>query len=117
MGFGGFSFFNTIFPIFFIIVFVIIIITVVKSLKEASYNRSQPKLTVNATVVAKRTHMTRRTGDNNRGFTHYYATFQFDKGDRLEMKVDSYKYGMLVEGDKGNLTFQGNKFYDFERNY
>ncbi|MBQ4627771.1 MAG: DUF2500 domain-containing protein, partial [Clostridia bacterium] len=49
--------------------------------------------------------------------TTYYATFQFESGDRLELAVPSSEYGMLVEGDKGKLSFQGTRFLSFERIY
>ena len=47
--------------------------------------------------------------------THYYVTFQFESGDRSEFSVSGSQYGMLVEEDKGMLTFQGTRFLGFER--
>lgn len=31
------------------------------------------------------------------------------------MSVDASEFGMLVEGDYGNLTFQGTRYLGFER--
>ena len=71
-----------------------------------------------ANVVAKRT-AHRRTMSNKRysgrDYTNYYATFQFESGDRLELELQGREYGMIVEGDKGKLTFQGTRYLGFER--
>ena len=48
-------------------------------------------------------------------FTTYYATFQVESGDRMELEVDGSDYGMLVEGDMGKLMFQGTRYLGFER--
>lgn len=47
--------------------------------------------------------------------TFYYATFQVESGDRMELHVPRNEYGMLVEGDNGRLTFQGTRYLGFER--
>ena len=43
------------------------------------------------------------------------ATFQFESGDRLELKIPRDRFGYLVEGDTGKLHFQGTRFLDFQR--
>ncbi len=47
--------------------------------------------------------------------TTYYICFQFETGDRLELRVSGREYGMIAEGDRGKLTFQGSRYLDFER--
>ena len=47
--------------------------------------------------------------------TIYYVTFQVQSGDRLELEVGSDEFGYLIEGDYGNLSFQGTRFLGFER--
>ena len=47
--------------------------------------------------------------------TTYYVCFQFETGDRLELRVSGREYGMIAEGDRGKLTFQGSRYLDFER--
>ena len=47
--------------------------------------------------------------------TYYYATFQVESGDRMELEVPDMEYGLLVEGDRGRLTFQGTRFQGFRR--
>ena len=84
-------------------------------------NERSPRLTVAATVVAKRGHTSRdsycRTCEvqPSQVSTSYYVTFQFDSGDRLELHVPSHEYGYLIEGDRGMLTFQGTRFRGFQR--
>ncbi len=48
-------------------------------------------------------------------YSRYYATFQVESGDRMEFQVQDTDYGLLVEGDRGKLTFQGTRFLGFER--
>ena len=48
-------------------------------------------------------------------YNNYYATFEFESGDRMEFSVPSDIYGLSVEGDRGKLCFQGTKFISFER--
>lgn len=81
-------------------------------------NNHSPRLTVPATVVAKRTEVSRHHTDNTMAhtFTTYYVTFQVESGDRMELEVDGSDYGMLVEGDIGKLSFQGTRYLGFERN-
>lgn len=47
--------------------------------------------------------------------TTYYATFQVESGDRLELCVSGGESGLLVEGDRDRLTFQGARYLGFER--
>ena len=68
-------------------------------------------------LVAKRMNVSRHHTDNTMShtFTTYYATFQVESGDRMELEVDGSDYGMLVEGDTGKLSFQGTRYLGFER--
>ena len=47
--------------------------------------------------------------------TRYYVTFQVESGDRMEFSVSGPEYGMLAEGDRGKLTFQGTRYLSFEQ--
>ena len=47
--------------------------------------------------------------------SRYYVTFQVESGDRMELQMSGQDYGMLVEGDRGRLTFQGTRYLDFQR--
>ena len=35
----------------------------------------------------------------------------------MELPVTGPEYGMLAEGDRGRLTFQGTRYLGFERRY
>ena len=126
MGFGygygmGFDSFNAMFTIVFFLIIGTFIFTAVKGIGQWNKNNNSPKLTVPVTVVSKRTDVTHHHhGGTNAHHHHhtsttYYVTFQVESGDRMEFYVDGYEYGMLVEGDKGMLSFQGTRYLGFER--
>ncbi|WP_102262390.1 DUF2500 domain-containing protein [Mesobacillus jeotgali] len=112
---GDFMF--TFVPIFmgaiFILVFGIIIFTIIKSVGTWSKNNQSPRVNANAMVVTKRTSV--RGGGETRARSIYYVTFELDSGDRLELQVDGQEYGQLVEGDHGDLNFQGTRYLGFTR--
>ena len=110
-----FDVFPIIFFAMFILVFGVIISTLFRGLKQSRKNDRSPRLTVEATVVSKRMDYSRGAGDTHRGWTRYYATFQVTSGDRMELQMDGYEYGMLVEGDRGQLSFQGTRYLGFVR--
>lgn len=127
-GLGGFSGFGSglvIFQIMFGLVFVLtigtFIVIAVKGISQWNKNNHSPRLTVPATIVAKRTNVSRHRHGSANGHHHhttsttYYVTFQVESGDRMELHVAGHEYGLLVEGDKGNLTFQGTRYLGFER--
>ena len=109
-----FGLFDFLFPILFLatfgLVFGIIVSTLIKGRKQERKNDASPRVSSDATVVTKRTHV---RGDH--AHTTYYATFQFESGDRLELEIPRDRFGYLVEGDKGKLHFQGTRFLDFQR--
>ena len=47
--------------------------------------------------------------------TSYYATFEVESGDRMELSLSGREYGLLSQGDVGKLTFQGSRYHRFER--
>lgn len=115
-----------IFEIIFVIVFLLVIgtfvVTLVKGAATWNKNNHSPRLTVDASVVAKRTNVSTHHHANagNAGFhssssTTYYVTFQVASGDRMEFHVNGTEYGMLVEGDHGKLSFQGSRYLGFEQ--
>ena len=123
--FGMFSVMDTLFPILFFGVFAVVILTFVVALVRGAgqwrRNNAAPVLTVEAEVVAKRTQVSRGARahgdmtDMTGGFTRYYATFEVESGSRIELAVRGEEYGMLAEGDRGRLTFQGTRSQGFER--
>ena len=129
MGFGfGFSNFSTSFNIMgifvtlmFVVVFGLFIVVAVKGISQWNKNNHSPRLTVPATIVAKRTNVSHHHHHGGTGMHHtthsttYYVTFQVESGDRMELHVAGHEFGMLIEGDRGNLTFQGTRYLGFER--
>ena len=124
MGFAmGFDMFGIMFTIVFVLVIGTFIATAVRGIGQWNKNNNSPRLTVPATVVAKRTNVTRHHHNGANGHHHhhtstsYYVTFQVESGDRMELHVPGAQYGLIVEGDWGNLTFQGTRFLNFERQF
>lgn len=122
----GFSAFNVMFFLIFGIVIVGFIAAAVKGISTWSNNNRSPRLTVEATVVAKRQntdiHHHHNAGDTTGAHgmhtstsTSYYVTFQVASGDRMELHMGGHDYGLLAEGDFGELTFQGTRYLGFER--
>ena len=119
----GIGLFESLFPIFFLLFFGVAIYMIVSTLaaraRENRRNDASPRLTVPATVVSKRTNVSHHHTGSAAGQYHtsttYYATFQVESGDRMELQLAGNEYGLLVEGDKGKLSFQGTRFLGFER--
>ena len=120
-GMGMFNTFGIMFTIVFVLVIGMFIVIAVKGIGQWNKNNHSPRLTVPATVVAKRTNVShhRHGGVNDHHHHHtstsYYVTFQVESGDRMELHVAGTEYGILIEGDSGNLTFQGTRYLGFER--
>lgn len=119
-GFNMFSVMGIIFPVFFLLIASVFIITIFKGISQWSSNNKEPVLSVAATLVTKRTNVSRHSHNANNNHhtstsTTYYATFEVESGDRIEFTIPGKEYGMLVEGDLGKLTFQGTRYLGFER--
>ena len=121
IGFGGdpgfdvtFSIMQVIMLLVFVLVLGSIIVTLIRGVGEWNKNNQSPKLTVPVTVVAKRSDVHREI-ETMHTFTSYYVTFQVESGDRMEFEVSDMEYGMLAEGDSGELTFQGTRYLNFRR--
>ena len=126
-GYGLFQMTDVIFPLAFSCIFLlalgVIIVVLVKNVSEWSSNNRSPVLSVEARVVSKRSNVSHHRGaampDHTMAApmssTSYYATFQVESGDRMELRLSGREYGQLAEGDKGKLTFQGTRYRSFER--
>lgn len=79
--------FEVVFFLMFFLVSGIILLTFIKGIMQWNKNNHSPRLTVDATVVSR----------------------------RMELQVNGSEYGMLVEGDRGRLSFQGTRYLGFER--
>ena len=120
-GFGGFGMFNIMFTIVLLLVTGTFVVILVKGIGEWNKNNHSPRLTVPATIIAKRTNVSRHRHGGANGHHHhhtsttYYVTFEVESGDRMEFHISGQEYGLLIEGDKGNLSFQGTRYLGFER--
>lgn len=123
-----FGAFGVLFTLAFAAVALVIIMTVIKGIGTWNKNNQSPRLTVSAAIVAKRTNVSRHThgnvgdisgaqGCHSAASTTYYVTFQVASGDRMELSVSGPEYGMLAEGDEGELSFQGTRYLGFERKF
>ena len=115
----GFGMFQAMFGIMFVLVMGVFVVNIVRGIGEWNKNNHSPRITVPVTVVSKRTHVSRHhhAGEHHHSHTstNYYVTFQLGSGDRMEFHVPDTEYGLLVEGDNGNLSFQGTRYLSFER--
>ena len=122
---GGFIF--SVVPVLvtvgFIVVIGLIIVQAVKSVSQWHRNNQSPVLSVYASVVTKRSNTSHHHhhNANNAAMSHtttsttYYVTFEVESGDRIELKMTGEQFGMIAEGDKGRLTFQGTRYLGFDR--
>lgn len=107
--------------IMFVFIFGCFIFIFISGIKGWHENNKAPVLSVLAKIVAKRTKVSESSDlDANGMATHssstwYYATFEVESGDRMEFSVQGEVYGLMAEGDRGKLTFQGTRFLGFER--
>lgn len=116
------SFFGSLFPIMFGLVFILVIgvfiVTIVRGIAQYGKNEASPRLTVDATVATKRADVSHGHHDGSMmhsSSTTYYVTFEVESGDRMELSLDGREFGMLAEGDRGKLSFQGTRFQGFIR--
>lgn len=115
--FGGMP---IIFAIFFFAILTFIIILMVIAALNYKKNASSPILEQHAKVASKRSEVIGDSNMNNNSsfddtYTRYYVTFETDAGQRMELAVSGREFGMLVEGDRGKLTYQGEWFKKFDR--
>lgn len=115
---GGFAI------LFFLVFFLILgafVVLLIQGIAQWGKNNKSPRLTVEATVVSRRMNTSRHVHNTGTGTGHmdystsYYVTFQVESGDRMEFPVSGREYGMLAEGDRGKLSFQGTRYLSFER--
>lgn len=110
---------------FGVIVVVAIIVSASRRFSEWSDNNAQPARRVPAKIVARRTNFTVSSGSHGTDAhphhvststsTDYFATFELQNGERHEFELPTREAGLLIEGDEGELTFQGRRYLGFNR--
>ncbi|MFM9329390.1 DUF2500 domain-containing protein [Paenibacillus mesotrionivorans] len=107
-----------IFMIFFVGIAAVVIggivFSVAKGVGTWSQNNASPILTRPARIVAKRTNVWGGSGESSAS-TDYYVTFQFEDNSREEFQIKDAQFGLMAEGDQGELESQGTRFLDFRR--
>ncbi len=114
--------FDTLFNLFFVAFGLLFLVFLGNSvrlfLKQQAikrHNDLSPILTKQAEIVSKRSAIWGGSGDSSVK-TSYFATFEFsDDKNRLEFIIPFKEYGLMVENDLGELTFQGTRFITFQR--
>ena len=97
----------------FAFIFILCILAFSRVISNSGRDGNFARLTVPAVVLEKRTRYSRNR--NTMRNAVYYVTFEVDSGDRMVLNLSERDFGLLIEGDKGMLTFQGSKFCGFER--
>ena len=116
---------------FIVVVAILVVGSIVfaagKGLSEWSSNNAQPVLNVPAKIVARRTNVSVSSHHHHHDSQHahhhshtststqYYATFELESGERLEFRLPEKEAGVLLEGDQGELTYQGTRYHGFAR--
>ena len=111
-----------------IVVFAVLLIGAIgRGLYVWVRNNRAPQETADARITSKRmkvsghggTMMTNRMSAMNTIHsstrTQYFVTFELENGKRLELGVKDPEYGMLAEGDRGRLSWQGTRYLGFDR--
>lgn len=110
----------------FLVIFGVILAVIIGSrLYIWNKNNHSPRENGKAKVVTKRMKVSGMGGHRIRTSvmmdttsstsTRYFVTFELENGKRLEFSVNDGEYGMLAEGDTGELTWQGTRYLGFER--
>lgn len=118
MGFYFGGGFDLMFTLVFCLVFGLIVFRIVQGIATWNKNNHSPRLTVEAIITGKRQEVHHHHSADNTAMhtsTSHYVTFQVESGDRMELYVPGSEYGLLAEGDRGRLTFQGTRYLGFER--
>lgn len=116
-----FVLFQSIFLLTFLLIFGMFIFGYIQGISQWHKNNNSPRLSVYAVIVSKRQNVSHHNHMNANNTVHhststtYYVTFEVESGDRMEFQVKGREYGMLVEGDRGTLQFQGTRYLSFER--
>ncbi len=112
------NFLSSAVPFFIFIVLAIVVMifitSLVKGIGQYFRNKRLQERHIHAKLIAKRVQNRGGHGSTD-DHTGYYATFETEKGERLEFNVGGQFYSMNTEGDAGMLTYRGTRFMGFER--
>jgi len=124
---GGFGFLFSVAPILIVLIFAVAIVSAMKDGARYIRNAHAPRETVYGRVVNKRMEVRHRAGHHHHhpdGTVHhvpgtsrtfYYITLELDNGERREYQDVKNLSGLVVEGDEGYASVQGDWIVAFER--
>lgn len=109
---------STLVLILFILILILVVgiflALIIKSLSVWTSNNNAPIQDRFCKVIAKRIQLSGSSSNLNSN-TSYFVTFELEDRSRMELWIGRQQFGYMVEGDIGNLTFQGTRFKEFER--
>ncbi|MGT2666563.1 DUF2500 domain-containing protein [Streptococcus rifensis] len=88
-----------------------VIFQIGRNVLDWSRNNQVSEQSLKATVISKHPNLL-HSGDAKR--TLHKVIFQTPGQQRLELRVRGEDFDQLLEGDEGELTFQGNRFLAFK---
>jgi uncharacterized protein DUF2500 len=88
-----------------------LVIAMLRVARRWRIEKRSPLAKAEARVVDKRTELAGGRADDQ----HYYVTFEFPTGRRLELEVSGRESGVLVVGDQGTVAWQGPRYLGFAR--
>lgn len=95
------------------VIIVLFIVGIIRSGQKEKARRTGPMMSSPATVIDKRIET---TGGGDFSVTeHYYATFEFPSGERRELEVERQLYGLLADGDQGEVSLSSDWCRGFQR--
>ena len=97
-----------------VIVVAVFATVIVRGVGQWSRNNASPVVTTMARAVTKRGEVYGGTGESH-ARTAYFATFETPMGERFELPLPAREFGLIAEGDSGQLTYQGTRFKGFAR--
>ena len=77
-------------------------------------NNASPVVSTVARVVTKRSEVHGGAGETSAS-TAYFATFETPTGERCELGLPARDFGLIADGDSGQLAYQGTRFKGFAR--
>jgi hypothetical protein len=87
---------------------------IVKGVGQWRRNNASPVVTTVARVITKRGEVHGGAGETSAS-TAYFATFETPAGERCELAMPAREFGLIADGDTGQLTYQGTRFKGFAR--
>ncbi|MDO4799150.1 MAG: DUF2500 domain-containing protein [Bacillota bacterium] len=89
--------------------------------RRSDRDNPSPRLTVKARLIQKNENVVPEEKVDERGYYYYeklynYSlVFEVESGDQMTFDVEKSAFEAVDEGDTGALSFQGSRFFGFEK--